>query len=949
MARAEVAPFVRHDGTGWRVCDEGASLLGAVHEPVVVIAIAGLYRTGKSFLLNCIIGATGATPALPVGSTSESCTRGIDVCVTPTRLANGARLVLLDTEGLASMEQDEAYDAQVFALALLLSSYFVLNSMGVLDEAAIDRLYLISELSKHVCVRTDTAGAMRPAGVDGAEPNGADGAAAEADLAQFFPPLLLVLRDFVVELVSDGHAISADEYMDKALQPRPTSARRADERNRVRAAIRTLFPRRACVTLVRPAADENAVRHAASLPLSELREEFVHGMRHIQTLLLGPLGGGATGGGEDGGNGGSGNGPTAGAGSAGGAPIKSLFGQALTGAHLARLAQQYARALNTEGVVPSIRGAWEYVVADACREAKDAALRAHGARLARALDGEEPDGERGARLTEPTELLLAVAQPSGVAARATFRRAAIAGADADLTLAQLEADLLEADARAAASLTDRSRELCDAAADRLCGALEATLGEAAATAGAPPPPPPASSDGGGDGGGVKPLDGRARARDELPRAMREFAARYADEACGPAKAGVLAQAMRGRVAAAVEGAARALDGAARDALAASASERAQLELRAGAAEALLRERSASLDVATAERTAARAEADELRAQLARLLEQLADARAARAASEAEAAAGARASAAELAAARAELDGERARASALLAAGEAELARETARGADARRLADAQLASAREQLGDARAEVERTTERLASAQREGEAALTAARAAGEGAVAECHALRSQLAALTAQIEAGNQLRGVAEAQAARDAQAAAQRHAAELARAASSGAELAAAERLGLAVLVAELRSLDGWGAGVTAALRQSEEERSSLALQLADFHERLAVLPEFYVQQIFCAERKPTDLLDALAPDSGGSGDRRLEELAEAQLGKIKDVVSRRFAGWFGAARDGAPAGDEEEYTAEQVMRDMQAERAASQRAEAPPPAPLSRTYGPLA
>jgi hypothetical protein len=115
---AKVAPLIRHEGDkGWRVCEEGAALLAEVNEPLVVIAIAGLYRTGKSFLLNCIIGATGATPALSVGSTSESCTRGIDLCVTPTPLSNGARLVLLDTEGLASMEQDEAYDAQVGAAA----------------------------------------------------------------------------------------------------------------------------------------------------------------------------------------------------------------------------------------------------------------------------------------------------------------------------------------------------------------------------------------------------------------------------------------------------------------------------------------------------------------------------------------------------------------------------------------------------------------------------------------------------------------------------------------------------------------------------------------------------------------------------------------------------------------------------------------------------------------
>eukprot|EP00965_Chrysotila_dentata_P147085 4856462-Pleurochrysis_carterae.AAC.1 len=101
-----------------------------------------------------------------VGSTSESCTRGIDIhiqsadasgaagSVTSNDEGSEGSLVLLDTEGLASMEQDESYDAQIFALAVLLSSFFVLNSVGVIDEAALDRLFLISELSKHVCVQS---------------------------------------------------------------------------------------------------------------------------------------------------------------------------------------------------------------------------------------------------------------------------------------------------------------------------------------------------------------------------------------------------------------------------------------------------------------------------------------------------------------------------------------------------------------------------------------------------------------------------------------------------------------------------------------------------------------------------------------------------------------------------------------------------------------------------
>ena len=48
------------------------------------------------------------------------------------------------------------YDAKIFSLTLLLSSYFCMNIMGVIDEPAIDRLHLVTELAKHICVATDS-------------------------------------------------------------------------------------------------------------------------------------------------------------------------------------------------------------------------------------------------------------------------------------------------------------------------------------------------------------------------------------------------------------------------------------------------------------------------------------------------------------------------------------------------------------------------------------------------------------------------------------------------------------------------------------------------------------------------------------------------------------------------------------------------------------------------
>ena len=162
---------------------------------------------------------------------------------------------MMDTEGMASMDQDETYDALLFSLGLLLASTFVLNSMGVIDEAAIDRLFMVSELTKHVCVNSEP-----PEELEGSRLE-----SAEQELAQHFPPFMWVLRDFVVELINeDGVELSADQYLERALKPRTGKSKRISERNGVRSSLRNLFPKRSCRTFVRPAKDEESVRNARS-------------------------------------------------------------------------------------------------------------------------------------------------------------------------------------------------------------------------------------------------------------------------------------------------------------------------------------------------------------------------------------------------------------------------------------------------------------------------------------------------------------------------------------------------------------------------------------------------------------------------------------------------------------------------------------------------------------
>ena len=114
-----------------------------------------------------------------------------------------ATFLFLDTEGLSSTSRSETYDARIFALALLLSSYFIYNSVGTIDGNAINKLSLVVNLTKYIHVRTRAKGDEDPG----------------AEFHEFFPNFLWVVRDFTVKLERDGRRISARDYLEDALTP----------------------------------------------------------------------------------------------------------------------------------------------------------------------------------------------------------------------------------------------------------------------------------------------------------------------------------------------------------------------------------------------------------------------------------------------------------------------------------------------------------------------------------------------------------------------------------------------------------------------------------------------------------------------------------------------------------------------------------------------------------
>lgn len=86
---------------------------------------------------------------------------------------------MIDTEGFGGMDENANHDSRIFLFSLLLSSYFIYNSVGSIDENALTTLNLIINLAKEIQTKANGKG-------------GED--------TSSFPAFLWVVRDFTLML-----------------------------------------------------------------------------------------------------------------------------------------------------------------------------------------------------------------------------------------------------------------------------------------------------------------------------------------------------------------------------------------------------------------------------------------------------------------------------------------------------------------------------------------------------------------------------------------------------------------------------------------------------------------------------------------------------------------------------------------------------------------------------
>ncbi|XP_058866459.1 guanylate-binding protein 1-like isoform X2 [Acipenser ruthenus] len=248
--------LIENSSTGQlHVNQQALEILTQIDQPVVVVAIVGLYRTGKSYLMNKLAGKRSG---FSLGATIQSHTKGIWMWCVPHPCKPGHTLVLLDTEGLGDVEKgDQKNDNWIFTLAVLLSSTLVYNSMGTITDNSVQNLHYVTELTEHLEVKA-----------------GDGNLDISSEFARFFPSFVWTVRDFSLDLIMDGKPITADEYLNNSLKLKKGSSKSTQTYNLPRECIRNYFPSRKCFVFRRPTS-EDKMRRIEELSDSDLEPVFV--------------------------------------------------------------------------------------------------------------------------------------------------------------------------------------------------------------------------------------------------------------------------------------------------------------------------------------------------------------------------------------------------------------------------------------------------------------------------------------------------------------------------------------------------------------------------------------------------------------------------------------------------------------------------------------------------
>ncbi|KAI6661662.1 Guanylate-binding protein 1-like [Oopsacas minuta] len=166
-----------------QIIEENVDLLNSIEGAVAVVAVVGPFHSGKSFLMNQLMGKSSG---FGIGKYVDPKTMGIWMWGKPMlapSTGENISIVFLDTEGFSSRNVSELYDAKIFAVTSLLSSFLLYNSVKIINQDDLEYLELLARRTRLFALQAQINKGVYHDSFD-------------HDLLSF-PPLIWVVQDFV--------------------------------------------------------------------------------------------------------------------------------------------------------------------------------------------------------------------------------------------------------------------------------------------------------------------------------------------------------------------------------------------------------------------------------------------------------------------------------------------------------------------------------------------------------------------------------------------------------------------------------------------------------------------------------------------------------------------------------------------------------------------------------
>jgi len=267
------------------IITDGLSQLVDHRHNISLVSVVGPYHSGKSFLLNALVGDTHV---FSVGRKTLPETMGIWICRTEMKASDGSEVWLMDSEGFFGPGVSESYDAKIFTIASLLGGHLVYNTVKIIDQQAVNLLEMLARRAQLFRTRSsaEAVGFETP----------------EFLSIRSFPPLTWVVEDFVQELPQEHrHENGATNWLRSYLtkvndsgvgehECNDTAMNDSDTcKQKDTYYLSRLYKDINAHTLFLPATTKAHLQDLSQLNWAELTPEFLDDLSSLRASILGTL------------------------------------------------------------------------------------------------------------------------------------------------------------------------------------------------------------------------------------------------------------------------------------------------------------------------------------------------------------------------------------------------------------------------------------------------------------------------------------------------------------------------------------------------------------------------------------------------------------------------------------------------------------------------------------